>query len=333
MQREEFFKEIESIVNVIDENEVFLIIGHVDPDGDCIGSMSAVAFYLNSLGKDVRCFVPGGVKKSLLRLPGAEFFVDDEGIEGFEPSVVFSLDAPTIARTADIVKRNDHRIVINIDHHPSNEFYGDINLVDASASATAVIIFRILSTVSSGVITPEMANCLYLGILLDTGGFRFQNTNAEALHTAGELIELGADAAGLARDYLYVKKLSTLKVLARALESLEVYAEGRIALMTITKEMVSESGSSMEDTEGFVDYASSVDEVLLSALFREVNDSETRVSLRSRNGYDVAVFAGKYGGGGHRTAAGLTIYACIEEAKALILDGFLEMLERGVTAD
>jgi len=319
-------EEIARLVSVIEENSSFLIIGHVDPDGDCIGSMLAMALFLRSKGKEVLCYAPGKSGKDFSTLPGAGMLVDESRIAGFSPRVVFSLDAPTIARTSDVITYEDHRIVINIDHHPSNEFYGDINIVDPRASATAVLVYRILSAIEPDSITRDIADCLYVGILLDTGGFKFQNTDAEVFSTASALVERGARAFELAREFLYVKKLSTLKLLARALDSLEVYAGGKIAFMTITSDMVEENGSSMSETEGFVDYAASVDEVVLSALFREISSNETRVSLRSRDNYDVALFASRFGGGGHRNAAGLTIYKSVEEAKRIILKGLEEIL-------
>jgi len=324
---EETFKEnILRISKVIDENERFLIIGHVDPDGDCVGSMLALAMFLQGKGKEVACYTPGAIQNGFSNLPGADSFIDEGRLGEFDPDAVFTLDAPTTARTADLVDHRDGKIVINIDHHPSNEMYGDINLVDSSASATAVIVYKILMELSPGAITPEMADCLYLGILLDTGGFRFQNADAETFYTAGALIERGARAYELAREFIYVKKLSTLKLLARALDSLEVHLNGRVAFMTITRDMVDDNGATMGETEGFVDYASCVDEVLLSALFREVSPVETRVSLRSRNNYDVAELASRLGGGGHRSAAGLTLHVGVEEAKRIILDEFEKML-------
>jgi len=319
-------EEITRLVNVIEENSSFLIIGHIDPDGDCIGSMLAMALFLRAKGKKVLCYAPGESGKDFSSLPGFDMFADENEITSFSPSVVFSLDAPTIARTSDVIAYEDHRIVINIDHHPSNEFYGDINIVDPEASATAVLVYRIMSEIQPESITRDIADCLYVGILLDTGGFKFQNTDAEVFRTASALVERGARAFELAREFLYVKKLSTLKLLARALDSLEVHAGGKIAFMTITSDMIVENGSSMSETEGFVDYAASVDEVVLSALFREISLNETRVSLRSRDDYDVALFASRFGGGGHRNAAGLTIYKGIEEAKRIILEGLEEVL-------
>ena len=323
---ERFAKEFGEVASLVEKHECMLILGHVDPDGDCIGSMLALAAYLMRRGKKVVCFTPGEMAEIYAELPLANLFVREAALAALAPDMVFALDAPTSARTADLVKRTDGKPVVNIDHHPTNERYGDINIIDEKASATSILVYRLLSTVAPESITPEVADYLYLGVLMDTGGFRFQNTNAEALAMAARFVELGARAHELAHEFIYVKKFSTLKLLSRALDSLEVHGGGRIAVMHISKEMITSAGGSMSDTEGFVDYAASIDDVELSALFRELASDEIRVSLRSRNDYNVAELAERYGGGGHRNAAGLTIHGDLATAKSQIVRSLEEML-------
>jgi phosphoesterase RecJ-like protein len=161
---------------------------------------------------------------------------------------------------------------------------------------------------------------------MDTGGFRFQNTDAEALRTAGELVSLGARAHELAHDYIYVKTFKTLKLLGLVLDSLKLHFGGSVATMEITGEMIGQTGTVMKDSEGFVDYGAALDDVELVALLREIAPERVRVSLRSRNHFDVSKLAEKFGGGGHFKAAGLTIEADLETAKREILKGFEEMI-------
>jgi phosphoesterase RecJ-like protein len=326
MREEPFAAEFARIAQLIETHRRFLLLGHVDPDGDCIGSMLAIAAYLRGRGKEVGCFTPGDMPDIYLALPLATLFMREERLSAFAADMVFALDSPTPARTADLVGREGGAPIVNIDHHPTNERYGGINVVDERASATSILVYRLLAAIAPDRITPEMADYLYLGVLMDTGGFRFQNTNAEALAMAARFVELGARAHELAREFIYVKKLSTLRLLARSLESLEVRGGGRIALMHISRSMLAEAGAEMSDTEGFVDYASSIDDVELAALFREVGDREIRVSLRSRNDFNVASLAERFGGGGHRNAAGLTIHEDLAAAKSLIGRAFAEML-------
>jgi phosphoesterase RecJ-like protein len=244
--------------------------------------------------------------------------------------VIIALAAPTAARTEVIAGAGGTHRIVNIDHHPTNARYGEINVVDESAAATAVLVHRYLAAEAPREITAPIADCLYLGILTDTGGFRFQNTNAEALRTAARLVELGTRPYELAREFIYMNTVVTLRLLAMVLGSLEIHGGGRIAVMSVTREMLDHAGASMKETEGFVDYAASIDDVELCALLREVGPREIRVSLRSRDSRDVAALAERYGGGGHRAAAGLSIRGTLEEAKSLIIGGLEELLgERG----
>ena len=309
MRDERFAKEFAEIAALVETHRRFLLFGHIDPDGDCIGSMLALAAFLRGRGKEVACFTPGDMAEIYLDLPLVKLFMREEELPSFKPDMVFALDSPTTARTADLVMHGSGVPVVNIDHHPTNERYGDINVVDERASAAAILVYRFLAAVAPERITPEMADYLYLGVLMDTGGFRFRNTNAEALAMAARFVELGARAYELAHDFIYVKKLSTLKLLARALESISrCTAAGASPPCTSRAAMLAAAGAAMSDTEGFVDYAASIDDVELAALFRELGENEIRVSLRSRNDYDVASLAEKFGGGGHRNAAGLTIH-------------------------
>jgi len=321
-----FASEFGAVAALVAERRRFLILGHVDPDGDCVGSMLALASYLQGRGKKVACFTPGEMAEIYRALPLAKLFRAAGELASFDPDMVFALDAPTAARTADFVKRGQGRSVVNIDHHPTNERYGDINIVDERASAAAILVYRYLAAAAPESLTPEVAGYLYLGILMDTGGFRFQNTNAEALRTAARFVELGARPYELAHEFLYAKKFSTLKLLAKALESLTVHGGGRIAVMEITQSMLAHAGGLMSDTEGFVDYAASMDDVELAALLRELGGQEVRVSLRSRNNHDVASLAERYGGGGHRNAAGLTLHGDLASARAIIIGALEEML-------
>lgn len=329
MSSDGFRREFEKVSALVDRHDSFLILGHIDPDGDCIGSMLALARFLQSKGKEVRCYAPGQIAKNYLRLPAAHLLASEEEIAGFRQDVVFTLDSPTLARTADLIVATDDHLIVNIDHHPTNERYGTIDIVGETTSAAAILVYRLLSVMDPDGINSEIADYLYLGVLMDTGGFRFQNTDAESLSCASELVSLGARPHELAHEFLFMKSFRTLKLLASALQSLELHCGGRLAIMQVTRRMVRESGGSMNDTEGFVDYPASMETIELCALFREIDEHETRVSLRSRSEHDVAALAERYGGGGHRRAAGLTIKDDIAAAISMIIADLSGMLERG----
>jgi phosphoesterase RecJ-like protein len=326
MGEDRFREQFEAIADLIGRYERFLILGHIDPDGDCIGSMFALARFLEGLGKQVKCYAPGEVSEIYKRFEAANLLSKTEALPDFEHEAVFTLDSPTPARTSDLIEPNDGQLVVNIDHHPTNELYGTINVVDGSTSAAAVLVFRLLSFLDPERIDEEIAGYLYLGIMMDTGGFRFQNTDSEALACAAELVGMGAKPHDLAQEFLFMKGYDSLKLLGKALGSLELHCDGRLAVMVVTQSMLSESHGSMNDTEGFVDYPASIESIELCALFREIGESEVRVSLRSRSEYDVSGFAERYGGGGHRKAAGLTVHDDLRTAKTRIIDDLAVLL-------
>lgn len=326
MSEETFRNEFDTITSILDAHRRFLVTGHVDPDGDCIGSMLAMARFLTGRGKQVHCFASGEIPEAYTRLPGFELFVPAGTLPGLASEVIIALDSPTTARAEAIAGHDGRKQIVNIDHHPTNMRYGTVNVVDEHAAATSVLVYRYLAWEAPDTITPEIADALYLGILMDTGGFRFQNTNAEALEIAARLVERGAHPYELAREHIYMNSVVTLKLLAMVLASLEVHGGGKIAVLAVTGDMLREAGASLKDTEGFVDYAASIDDVELSALLREIGPREVRVSLRSRNSFNVASLAETFGGGGHRKAAGLTVHRPLEEAKAIIIDGLRQLL-------
>ncbi|MBN2184333.1 MAG: bifunctional oligoribonuclease/PAP phosphatase NrnA [Candidatus Krumholzibacteriota bacterium] len=326
MAKEPFVSHFEKVIDLVDRHERFLIIGHVDPDGDCIGSMLSLALFLGARGLEAACFAPGDRSDLFSKLPGAQTICSLDEVSKFDHEVIFAVDLPTVERSEGLLKPGSDIPIVNIDHHPSNHRFGTINIVDEYAAATTMLIFRFLSAMAEDEITPDIATCLYLGILMDTGGFRFQNTDAETMRAAGRLIELGADSYTLTHDFIYMRKYTTLKLLAPVLESLELYDGGRIAIMKITNEMLEKTGATFEDSEGFVDYGAAIDDVELVALLREISQDRTRVSLRSRDDHDVASLACRFGGGGHKKAAGLTIDSSISVAEEKILSGLRSLL-------
>jgi phosphoesterase RecJ-like protein len=326
MSGERFEKEFEEIRDLIGRHESILVTGHIDPDGDCIGSMFAIALLLEKLGKRVVCYAPGEISDLFLRLPGSGMLSGREEAADFSHDLVIALDSPNTARTEEFARACENEDVVNVDHHPTNEMYGCVNVVDENAAATTVLVYRMFKSAFPGEITPYIADCLYLGILMDTGGFRFQNVDSEALRVASELIGLGARAYELSHEFIYVKKFNTLRLLGLVLDSLHLHLDGRAATMEVTAGMLEETGTTLKDSEGFVDYGAALDDVELVALFRETGPGEIRVSLRSRNHHDVSSLAEKYGGGGHVRAAGLTLRGDLASARETIVAGFGELL-------
>ncbi len=323
---ERFESEFKEIMGLVERHDSVLVMGHIDPDGDCIGSMLSLSLMLRAKGKKVSCYAPGEMPGQYSRLPGFDMMTTEQEARTVDFDLVIAVDCPTTGRTENIVRPCLGQDIVNIDHHPTNERYGCVNVVDEGAASTTMLIYRLLSSRTPEMITPEIAGCLYLGILMDTGGFRFQNTDADALHAAGELVSLGADAYGLTHEFLYMKEFRSLKLLGLVLDSLDLHLGGRAATMCVTGDMLERTGTELKDSEGFVDYAAALDDVELIALLREEGPARTRVSLRSRNGHDVSALAERFGGGGHVRAAGLVLERGVDESLQLILEGFAELI-------
>ena len=326
MSGERFEKEFSEMMALIDRHESVLVTGHIDPDGDCIGSMFAIAMMLEEMGKKVMCYAPGEISELFLKLPGASMLAEREDASSFKHDLVIAVDSPNTARTENFARPCENEDVINVDHHPTNEMYGCVNIVDGTAAATTVLVYRFFLSAAPDRITADVADCLYLGILMDTGGFRFQNVDSEALRIASELIDLGARAYDLAHEYIYVKKFSTLKLLGLVLDSLRLHLDGRAVTIEVTSEMLEKTGTTLTVSDGFVDSGAALDDVELGALFRETAPGEVRVSLRSRNDHNVSALAERFGGGGHVRAAGLTLETDLVSARKTIVDGFGELL-------
>lgn len=327
MSGERFGKQFADMMALIERHESVLVTGHIDPDGDCIGSMFALALMLEKMGKTVICYAPGEISELFLKLPGASMLAGREAASDFKHDLVIAADSPNTERTEHFARPCENEDVINIDHHPTNEMFGCVNIVDGDAAATTVLVYRFFMSAAREWMTSDIADCLYLGLLMDTGGFRFQNVNSEALRISSELIDLGARGYELAHEYIYMKKFSTLKLLGLVLESLSLHLEGRAATMEVTSEMLEKSGTTLKDSEGFVDYGAALDDVELIALFRETAPGEIRVSLRSKNHYDVSALAEKFGGGGHVRAAGLSLRTDLASARETVVKGFADMLD------
>ncbi|MCD6379271.1 bifunctional oligoribonuclease/PAP phosphatase NrnA [bacterium] len=319
---EKIFSEI---ISLIKKHKKFLLIAHVDPDGDCVGSMLAIAALLETMDKRVGCYIPGIVSEKYNALPRMRLLLSQEEVKSYQYDVSFVVDTPTLERGGNIITADDERIIVNIDHHPTNERFGSINFIKDKTAATAILVYYLLSSMDGNVITPEIADYLYMGIVMDTGCFKFQNTDAESLFVASKLVEYGARASEITRKFFYMKKFRSFKVLSRVLANLQLFDNGRIAVMELTNSILEEFQAKVEDTEGFIDYAMAIEGVELVAFLREIEPGQVRASLRSLNHLNVASFAEKHGGGGHNKAAGLTINYDLEKSRDIVISGFREI--------
>jgi len=305
---------------------------HESPDGDSIGAALALRGVLQRLGKDVVAIRQPPFPGQYERLPGAGAMVEVASLAGLPaPDMVVACDVGSFDRIGavlDFVEPETH--VVNIDHHPGNGGPDRpcrlLNLVDPSLASTTMLLYLLLREAWPGLVGPEEATCLYVGLITDTGCFRHSNTDAGTLRVASELAALGADSGRLPEDYMYRRRPEAVRLLAEVLSTLEFHAGGRLATIVLSEAMLQRTGARQDETEGFVNYATSIEGVHMAALFRQSGEQVTRVSLRSTGFVDVARLAAAFGGGGHRNAAGCTLGADLETARRLLVEAALAHL-------
>ena len=316
--------EMDRILSIIEKGDRFLITSHMDPDGDSIGSQLGLYHALKNVGKQVYVVNQG-------EMPARYRFLDPDGIistdrqsPGFEAATVFIIECPQLHRIGFVRElMPDKAVTVNIDHHPDNTLYADINLVDPGSSAAGEIVFMLLEA-GRIEITSDIASQLYAAIVSDTGGFRFGSTTARAMRIASNLVEKGADpkriADGIFNDY----SVETIRLLGSTLAGLKLDAGGRIGYITITQKDLEKSGAVLANSEGFVDFTLAISGIMMGILFKEVSGSEVKVSIRSQNGLDAASLARKFNGGGHENAAGFTRKGALNEVIDYVLSSARE---------
>ncbi|HYL08983.1 MAG TPA: bifunctional oligoribonuclease/PAP phosphatase NrnA [Candidatus Udaeobacter sp.] len=308
----------DEIKDLIDAHQEILIFGHKDADGDTLGCSLAFSEALRGEGKDVWVLVPPPLPPIYAFLPGFED-IQAEPPRGVDPELVFFFDSGNLERSGNAVRLiASHATIVNIDHHPSNSRFGDINVIDPEASAVGQMVTEMLDHFGYS-ISPTMAVNLYVALLTDTGGFRHENTTPRALEDAARLARLGADPGHIATQVYKMRPETTLKLSGIALATMRVEMDGRLAWAKVSRRMLREAGAVMAESEGIIDTLNSIAGLELAILFKEVSGDLTKISVRSRGAVDAAALCATFGGGGHIRAAGAEIERPMDEAVKLVL--------------
>jgi bifunctional oligoribonuclease and PAP phosphatase NrnA len=300
---------IKTILEKINAGQKFLVASHESPDGDAMASTLALANFLRECGKDVVAYNRDGVPKDFDFLPGGETLVERLDPGAFF-DVGFVLDAGELRRAGVHLKDVCHSLV-NIDHHPHSEDFGDIYYVDESASATGAMIYRIIKA-SGRVLSPDVALCIYTAILSDTGSFRYSNADPEAFNVAAEMVAHGVRPWDVASGLYESQDEKRLRLLALALATLTVSPCGNYASVSVTSAMMEQTQAGPEHTDGFVNYPRSVRGVEVAIFFRQVGEQTFKVGFRSKGKVDVGALSREFGGGGHHNAAGAVVEGTCE---------------------
>jgi bifunctional oligoribonuclease and PAP phosphatase NrnA len=314
-------KALSSAGRFLKENDHFLVINHVSPDGDATGSLLAMGHILSVLGKTFVLANEGVTPEKFLFLPLGNQIVNlSDDILDSQFNKVIALDCGDEKRMGKAVNyMAEDATLLNIDHHQSNDSFGAFNLIRTDACATAEILFDLVKEMGLS-LTKDLAMCLYTGILTDTGGFRYSNTDAVVMNKAAELLSAGVEPAVVAERCLETITSSYIRLLQLVFPTLSLEMDGKVASLIITTDAMKESTASLEDMEGIVNYARNIEGVEVGILYKQIDSTTVKVSLRSRSIIDVANIAKAVGGGGHARAAGCTIQGDIKEVQGLVLE-------------
>jgi phosphoesterase RecJ-like protein len=302
-----------------------LMLGHVHPDGDVLGTLLALGLALADRGWSVDWGGPHGAPALLGFLPGVERYRRLARVEA-PLDVVVLTDCPNPLRTEGLLEqaRGLNALVVNIDHHQDNRRYGDINWIEPGAAATGEMVYELLVALRAP-ITPAIATNLFTAIHMDTGSFRYSNVTPTTFRIAAALVAAGADPAFVSGRLYEQRPRQALRWLGESLSRIEVSPDGQVAWLTLPAGHVPES---FVETEDLVDYPRSIASVRVACLLRE-RDGGVKVSLRAKGDVDVSRIAAKFGGGGHPNAAGCSLPGSLERAMRDVLAAVQRALDEG----
>lgn len=309
---------IPRIIDIINQNRSFLITSHERPDGDALGSELALYHMLAARGKTVVVYNQDQTPGHYRFLPGAAVIVNElSPAESFDAA--FILDCSELKRVGRKAGQiGKIRQMVNIDHHVSNGGFCEVRLLDAEASSTGELIYRLAEAMAL-VLTPEMATNLYAAILTDTGGFCYGNTSRDCLLIAGRLVEIGAHPQRISENIHENIPLVKMRLMADVLKTLVLDMNGKVGSMVVMQNALARAGALSEHTDGFEDLPRTIQGVEVSILFIELEKDYFRLSLRSKGRLNVERVAGKFGGGGHVNAAGCRIRGELSIVKQRVL--------------
>lgn len=315
-----------AILEELKNGHDFLLAAHVNPDGDSLGSMLGLALALKKLGKKVTLISSDPIPASYSFLPGIKEIMAVEEVKNhFSTAIVLDCsDWQRLGKAASLVR--GYKKIINIDHHVTNEFFGTLNYVENDAVATGELVYNLLMDLAIG-IDSEIATNLYTALMTDTGSFRHSNTKANAFRIAADLTEKGASPHQVAENVYSTFSFDSLKLLGKAMSAIQLSCCKRVAWLFISQEILQETNTSLEETDGLISYLIGIQGVEVALIFKEIGEGKVKVSFRARGNIDVSKIAGVFGGGGHIKAAGCSLDDDLEIAKRKVLKEVMKALD------
>jgi phosphoesterase RecJ-like protein len=313
---------------VLRNHQSFVLLSHVRPDGDAIGSQLALGYALMALGKSVRLINEDGLPENLAFLPGSGR-IESPPADPFEVEVAIALDTATYPRLGEraLHAASKAGLWVNIDHHISNTRYGDLVLIDVTSPATGQILYDLITTL--GLPMPaETRDAIYVAVSTDTGSFQYPSTTAKTYDLAADLIRRGVDVGTINSATYDENPYRRLELMRALLNTLERSPDGIVAHWELRDQVRVELGLLPEDSEGLIDFIRAIRGVRVAVFFEELSDGKIRISMRSKDRrLDVCKIAAEFGGGGHALAAGIRMNGPLAEAKARVLGSIRNRVE------
>ena len=316
---------MEKIAELLQSGNNIAILPHISPDGDCLGSAFALQLALKKINKNPTVILEDNIPKGYNFLQGQSVHVDELDSDAIFDVLICldSSDEERLGKRISLVQGS--LISINLDHHITNTQYAQYNFVDANAAATGELVYRLIQALTIE-LDDAIAENLYVAIATDTGGFRYSNTTSATHLITAALLDVGIDVAGINRKVFETVTLQKLNLLSKAVEKLELYDDNRIAVLSLTKEMMKNSGADDDDMDGLSGLPRSIAGVEVGVILKEKDVDTTKVSFRSNEYVDVSEIAGLFNGGGHKRASGCTLRVNMHTAKKQILEAVSKVL-------
>lgn len=315
-------KDFSAVRESIRKGNHFIVVSHINPDGDSIGSLAAMSALLTGLMKKHVIFLHDKVPdKYLFLLQGLPITRD---IDDMAAHVILAVDCSDAGRLGKLQERMNDLFIINIDHHVSNTLYGGINLVDPGAASTGEIIYR-LAVLLEAKIDKTMAEALYTSISTDTGSFKYENTTGQTFQIMAKLMETGFSLREISLRVFDETSPGAICLLREGLKSLRISPDGKIACLTVKDDMVAACEAKEEDLEGLINHAVNIRGVDVGLLFRQKEAGEIKVGFRSKK-TDVSQVAAYFGGGGHKNAAGCSLEGDLHTVREQVMNQIYDSL-------
>lgn len=316
---------LEQLLGHIRNGRRFLVSSHQRPDGDAIGSAVGFGLALHEMGKHAEVVMDAEPPHFLRPFPAVDQIrITREVSDAADAAVI--MECSSLDRTG--VAGLDRSPVLNIDHHVGNTNYGSINWIDESAAACTELVFTLIEALGVRM-TPAIATHIYLGLLTDTGSFRFSHITPRSFEIARRCVEAGANPQWIARTHYDSSTLGRVKIFGHVLNTMQLDASGRVALLTMTQASAAAAGASYDDTDGLINFPLSVKDIEAVGFIKEADPGEWRISMRSKGNIDVGAIARAHGGGGHRNAAGCSAQGTLRDVQ----EAFMSLLVGAVSAE